>query len=67
MTVHYCRAQRFFADFLIDFDMIAGSIFKLFFLPIRLLHKTFAVIANVVKQPSAVLLLSILAYSPFLY
>jgi hypothetical protein len=30
-TSRYRRVQRFFADFAIDFDMIAGFIFKLFF------------------------------------
>ena len=30
-TSRYRRIQRFFADFAIDFDMIAGFIFKLFF------------------------------------
>lgn len=31
-TSRYRRLQRFFAEFLIDFDMIAGFIFQLFFL-----------------------------------
>src|SRR2546430_15258393 len=31
-TSRYRRLQRFFAEFAIDFDMIAGFIFQLFFL-----------------------------------